>query len=482
MKKYFIIVIALLSLGSCQKSNNAEKKQPNILLFLVDDLGWADVGYNHNTELYETPNIDALAQGGMVFNNAYASHPRCVPSRYSIMTGKYPARAQMPGPGEGKLNVISGDEGKLKKGEITIGTALKEQGYSTYFLGKWHLATSGTFPEDAGFDINIAGGKAGSPIGYFYPYNEGKQKNVKAPIKGLDEGAVEGEYLTDRMTDEAIKILESHLSSNNDNPFFTVLSHYSVHEPIQAHEENIVYFEGKLKGIEYKGPDFINEGTGATKMYHDNATYAAMIKSTDESLGRIVEFLKQKEELDNTLIVFFSDNGGLSNKGSRPRNVVTSNYPLRAGKGHLYEGGVRVPMFAYWAGHIKPNSQTSTPVCGTDFISTFVDIAGGDLVKNIDGLSIKPIMLSETDKIDRALYWHSPSNRSKATGDEKSTAILKNGYKLIDFYEVGRVELYNVNKDISEEYDISEENPVLRTEMLKDIESWREKHKVYMGI
>jgi len=478
---HFIFTIALLALlQGCTEA--PKEKAPNIIFLLADDLGWADVGYN-GSKFYETPNIDQLASKGMVFTNAYATHPRCVPSRYSIITGKYPARAQMPGPGEGKLNVRPGDEGKLQADEQTIASALKEAGYATLFAGKWHLATSGTMPQDVGFDVNIAGGHAGSPISYFYPYNEGKQKGKKAPIEGLDDG-VEGQYLTDHLTDKTIDWLKQQHQQQPEQPFFAFISHYAVHEPLHGKPEHVQKFKNKLATMNYAGEAFMEEGTGTTKMHQDDPEYAALIYSMDEGLGRLLNTVEQMGEVENTIVIFFSDNGGLSNKGFNPRRVATSNHPLRAGKGHLYEGGVREPMIVSWPGITKAGSQSGTVITGTDFFPTILEMAGVELLPqaHIDGLSfVSAFNTNNQATADRAIYWHSPVSRPHATGDINCSAIRKGPYKLIDFYDVDELELYDLSKDIGEQHNLSTDYPEICNSLKHALDSWKADVNAWQG-
>ncbi|MBR8536395.1 sulfatase [Carboxylicivirga sediminis] len=477
-------LIAGLLIGGlfCACQNSQQKQPPNIIFFLADDLGWADVGYN-GSQFYETPNIDQLAKEGMVFTNAYATHPRCVPSRYSIITGKYPARAQMPGPGEGKLNVRPGDEGKLKANEQTIASALKEAGYATFFAGKWHLATSGTLPQDVGFDVNIAGGHAGSPISYFYPYNEGPQKGKKAPIEGLEDG-VEGQYLTDHLTDNTIGWLKQQHEEQPEQPFFAFVSHYAVHEPLHGKPEHVEKFRNKLLTMSYEGEAFIDEGTGTTKMHQDDPEYAALIYSMDESLGRILKTVEEMGEADNTVLIFFSDNGGLSNRGFNPRRVATSNQPLRAGKGHLYEGGIREPMIVKWPGKILAGSQSEHIVIGTDFFPTILDIAGRELLPqaHLDGKSFNVELQGNSEQnADRPVFWHSPVSRPHATGDINSSAIRQGNYKLIDFYDEKRVELYDLSTDLEEKNDLSAELPGVKQKLYFKLKNWRDSTGAYIA-
>ena len=446
------------------------KKQPNILYFLVDDMGWMDAGYQ-GSQVYETPHMDKLASQGVKFTNAYVSHPRCVPSRYSIMTGKYPARINRPGPG------------KMKLEELTVAEALKEAGYATFFAGKWHLSMGGkSMPGNQGFDVNIAGGHAGAPISYFYPYNSPAHHQFKIPIQGLENGE-EGEYLTDRLTDKTIKYLIEHTQKHTNQPFFAFLSHYGVHEPFHAKKELIEKFSKKIDSIHFDSPEFIEESNGYTKIRQDNAEYAAMLYSVDESLGRIMRTLKELRQLDNTVVIFYSDNGGLSNTGTEKRPLATSNYPLRAGKGHLYEGGVRVPLIVCWDGVTKPGSTSDAIVTGTDFFPTLLDLAGADQRPNdhLDGMSfLWAIRGDKNPNEERAIYWHNSLARPLRTGDYNSTAIRKGKYKLIDYYHRDSVELYNLEEDIMEGINLANQLPEKKEELMGLIQQWRKDVKAIM--
>ncbi|MGV8827220.1 MAG: sulfatase [Breznakibacter sp.] len=466
-------------------SSNAQDvgAKPNILFFLVDDMGWMDAGFQ-GSSFYETPNIDKLASQGMVFTNAYAAHPRSVPSRYALLTGQYPARAQMPG-GESEGSVghkRSDDLSHLKVGEATIASALKLAGYTTFFAGKWHLSSDGAFPESMGFDVNIAGGEAGSPISYFYPYNEGKQTGKKDPINGLEQG-VAGEYLTDRITQETVTFLNRHHHANPSKPFFALVSHYAVHEPLQAKEEHIAYFEKKLTQQTFAGSEYVAEGTGKTKMRHDNPVYAAMVYSMDESLGKIVDALQTQGVLDNTVIIFFSDNGGLSNCGTRERQLATSNFPLRAGKGHLYEGGIREPMIVCWPGKVKSGSKSNAMVTGTDYFPTLLQMAGAPLMpqSHKDGQSFLWTLEGKADpNPGRAIFWHSPIARPQATGDAPCSAMRQGNYKLVEFHDSKRVELYNLADDLSETNNLASTKKRMANKMLKELHDWRKSVRAFM--
>jgi len=454
----------------------AEKKEkPNILYFLVDDMGWKDTGYN-GSEFYETPNIDVLAKEGVRFTNAYVSHPRCLPSRYSIITGKYPARDCVPG----------SKKKALKGGETTLAVPFKEAGYSTFFTGKWHLAANESLPQDQGFEINIGGGHAGAPTSYFYPYNVSKsgRKGKERPIQGLDEG-VEGEYLTDRLTDETIKFLKKQTKETPDKPFLAYVSQYAVHTPFQAKAEYIKKFKDKLKTMSFEGPEYISEGTGQRKMRHDNAVYAAMIYSMDESLGRLVETLKEIGEYDNTIIILFSDNGGLSNRGTNPRQLATSNTPLKAGKGHLYEGGIREPMIVRWPGVTKAGTQSDEVVIGSDFFPTMLEMAGLPLhpEAHLDGESfVWALKNKRNPNPERSFFWHSPTGRPHSTGDSNSSAVRNGDYKLIEFFDQGRVELYNLKEDISESKNLSKEMPEKTQELQQILHNWKKEINAYVKV
>lgn len=452
------------------KPNLSSDKQ-NVIFFLVDDLGWMDVGYQ-GSNFYETPHIDKLANESMRFEQAYSAHPRCVPSRFAMITGKYPARMGIPGKG-GK------DTGRLKASEFGIAKAFKEGGYATFFAGKWHLASNEVYPQDQGFDVNIAGGHAGAPGSYFYPYNKSKSKGHKAKkIDGLEDGK-DGDYLTDILTDKTI----SFIKENKNKPFFVYLSHYGVHTPFEGKKDLKISYKEKLQKNPSSGPEFIRVGdTGETKTTQDNVTYAAMIQSVDESFGRITALLDELGLADNTIIVFTSDHGGLSNRGNT-RKLATSNLPLRAGKGHNYEGGVRVPMFVKWPG-ITKSSSTDVIITGTDYYPTLLEMTGLPLQpsQHIDGASfMNTLKGKETSNSDRPVFWHSPLPRPTSTGDRANTSVRLGDYKLLDFYEEGYVELYNITEDLGETNNLADKMPEKRNELLKLVKDWRTEVNAWMN-
>lgn len=453
--KYVVIVLGLLLV-----SQSFAQDKPNVVLFVVDDLGYYDLSAT-GSNFYETPNIDQLAKSGMQFQNAYVSHPRCVPSRYSLQTGKYPARKQIPGGKE-----------QMQASELTIGEAFKEAGYTTFFAGKWHLGSSeAQWPQNQGYDINIGGCHAGAPPSYFYPYNVkmAGDKSKHKEIVGLEKGA-EGEYLTDRLTDETVKFISTH----TEEPFFAVLCHYAVHTPLQAKEEKIKKYEQKLKKMDFSGPEYITKD-GTTKMRQDNAIYAAMIESMDESLGKLVNTLKAEGIYDNTIILFTSDHGGLSNRGVKnKRALATSNLPLRAGKGHVYDGGAKVPLFVYWPGQVNPETYSKQLTVNTDIFPTLLDMAGIPLKKeaHVDGISMLSTLQGKK-AIKRTIYWHSPVGRPESTGDENCSAIRDGDYKLIDYYDQQKLELYNLKSDPYEQNNLVSTDDKLAKKLHKKLNSWK---------
>lgn len=473
--RILLVAIIFVGFGFGVTAQNDQARsttnQPNVIFFLVDDFGWMDTSYQ-GSQFYETPEIDKVANESMRFNEAYTAHPRCVPARYAMITGKFPARVTSPGRGESHL----------KKSEFTIAEAFKEGGYTTFFAGKWHLAGAEVYPQDQGFDYNFGGGHAGAPKSYFYPYNTSKKGykggGKEKPIINLDD-AEEGDYLSDHLTRKTVDFIKD----NKDKPFFVYLSHYGVHTPFEGKEEYIEAYKNKLaKMPKYNGPEFIRVGdTGETKAYQDNTTYAAMIQSIDESFGKIMKLLEELNIADNTIIVFTSDHGGLSNRGNK-RPLATSNAPLRAGKGHNYEGGVRIPMFVKWPGNTE-GGQTDAVVTGTDYYPTLLEMANLPLYpeQHLDGKSFAKVLRGEK-YVDngRAIFWHSPVPRPTSTGDRANTAVRKGAYKLIDFYEEGRVELYNIKEDISEENDLSISNPKKTEELKKLIFDWRKEVNAFI--
>lgn len=423
----------------------AERRPPNIVLILADDLGWKDVGC-FGSRYYETPNVDRLAQAGMRFTAAYAACPVCSPTRASIMTGKYPARLQLtdwiPGEGNSPSHSLRVPEWTKHLGlkEVTLPKALKTAGYVSACIGKWHLGGPAYYPEHQGFDLNIAGSDTGQPASYFWPY-EGKSHTVP----GLKAGGRAGEYLTDRLTAEA----EAFIEHSKDRPFFLYFAHYAVHTPLQAKSSVVEKYRAK------PAPG------GQT-----NAVYAAMIEGVDDSVGRILRKLEAVGLADRTVVVFMSDNGGLWPQ-------ATSNAPLRAGKGYPYEGGIREPLIIKWPGNTKPGSTCVAPVSSIDFFPTFLEIAGVTSQTAVDGRSLVSLLRQTGVPQRDVLYWHYPhywgGNRVRPFG------IVRSGdWKLIEFYEDMRVELFNLSQDLSETRDLAAEEPQKTAELRAKLHNWRQ--------
>ncbi len=454
--------------GCADKSKlgpTCRRKRLNFVFMLIDDMGWTDAGCYGST-FYETPNIDNLAAEGMRFTNAYAACPVCSPTRASILTGKYPARINLtdwipgrqahgPRPDEKLIGPRFSQQMQLK--ELTLAEAFKDAGYATCFIGKWHLGDEMYYPEYQGFDINIAGISYGWPVGgYFSPYKNPKIKD-----------GPQGEYLTDRLTDEALKFL----TQNKDKPFLLYLSHYAVHTPLQSKKELTEKYQKKVAEMPPpKGPRFLPEGKKEARQVQDHAVYAGMIQSTDESLGRISKKLKDLGLADNTAVIFMSDNGGLSTAEGSP----TSNLPLRAGKGWLYEGGIREPMIIKWPGRTKPGTICQEPVISNDFYPTMLEMADLPLrpTQHVDGLSLVPLLTGAAKLYRNALYWHYPHYSNQ--GGSPAAAVRSGDYKLIEFYEDNRVELYNLKDDVSEQNNLAEKIPEKTIELRKILHMWQD--------
>ena len=450
---------AFLNAAGC--SSGAE--QPNFLFILVDDLGWTELGC-YKSRLAETPNLDMLAASGIRFTDAYASCPVCSPTRASIMTGKYPARLNItdwiPGnDARDKKLLGTVDRHELPLEEKTIAETLRENGYKTFFAGKWHLGSEGYFPEDQGFDINLGGHHRGSPPGgYYSPY-----KNPK-----LEDGP-EDEYLPDRLTNETISFIED----SKDNPFLAFLSFYTVHTPIQASRRHIDKYETKVSGVEPDGPEYVREHDGETKQYQDNPAFASMVEAMDENVGRLIEKLEELNLDRNTVIIFTSDNGGLSTlfPGSA---APTSNLPLRAGKGWCYEGGIRVPLIIRLPGGGRGGREVEVPVISTDFYPTILELAGLAMLpdQHRDGKSLVPLLEEGIEPEREAVFWHYPHYHGSAW--TPGAAVRAGDWKLLEFYEKEKVELYNLKEDLGESNDLSSERPEKTSELLRMLHEWQE--------
>lgn len=459
--KFFILLIPIL-VFSCSSSKEFKNQKPNILIIHVDDLGYHDLSLT-GSKIYQTPNIDKLASESIRFTNAYANYPRCVPSRYALLTASYPIKdGDVPDDGF-EMKGVPDSKNYIKQ--------IHDSGYQTAYFGKWHL---GDDPKDFGFDYSLAAGHAGSPISYIYPFNTPKNKgiNKKAPIKDLDSIGKEGDYLTDVLTNQVIDYIKGR---DKSKPFLTMLAFYAVHQPLEAKSVDIERNQNEINDYNFSNqPEYILEGTGRTKMRQDNAIYAAMVENMDENVGKLLQMLKDEGNLDNTIIVFSSDHGGLSNDGTKQRNLATSNFPLRAGKGWLYDGGIKVPLFVKWNNHIQPRVEDSSIVMLMDVFPTLFDITSGETLQT-EGKSFLPVIKNKEKWNNRTVFWHSSKARPVNTGDTKSSAIRRGNYKLINWYTENRTELYNIIEDPSESHDLSFDMPELKEKLLNELNQWKSK-------
>lgn len=450
---------ALFNFSGC----SSQEIQPNILFVLVDDLGWTELGC-YGSRLAETPSLDRLAESGVRFTDAYASCPVCSPTRASIMTGKYPARLNItdwiPGydPKDRKL-LGPQDRHALPLKEKTLAEALGDKGYRTFFAGKWHLGGEGYFPEDQGFDLNLGGHHVGQPPGgYYSPYNNPK----------LADGP-EGEYLPDRLTDETIKFMEECVGS----PFVAFLSFYTVHTPIQASRRHIDKYQDKTAGLEKKGPEYLPEHDGATKQFQDNPEFASMVEAMDENLGRLLDKLEDLGIDQHTVVIFTSDNGGLSTLFPG-REAPTSNLPLRAGKGWCYEGGIRVPLIIRAPGISTPGRESSSPVISMDLYPTILELAEIPALpdQHTDGRSLVPCLRGDGEPEREAIFWHYPHYHGSAW--TPGAAVRSGNWKLIEFYDKGKIELFNLSEDIGERRDLAAAYPEQALDLLDLLHEWQE--------
>lgn len=440
-----VIPLALVSISLLQ----AAERPPNIVFFYIDDLGWTDVGMKSDG-FYETPNVDRLAKEGVVFTDAYSNGPNCAPSRACLMSGLYSPRHGVytvgdPVRGNHAYRKLTPTPNKTVLADrfVTIAEMLQSNGYATATMGKWHL---GKDPRTQGFDVNIAGREWGSPSGggYHSPFRYPNLVNSE-----------KGEYLTDRLTDEAVKFIEA----NRKQPFFLYLTHYAVHTPLQGKAQLVEKYRAKKPGER-----------------HRNAVYAAMIESVDDSVGRVLRKLEELRLTEQTLVVYYSDNGG--------HVGATSNAPLRGFKGMLYEGGIRVPLIVKWPGATPSESQCDEPVIGIDIYPTLLDVAGikPGRDQRLDGLSLTPLFRNPQATLPReAIFWHFPCYLQGAGGRDPKRpfrttpagAIRKGSWKLIEYFEDGGLELFHLGDDLGERIDLRDKRPEKAEELLADLRRWR---------
>ena len=460
-KTFFIVILVAINHVS-SVAQSKDPKKPNIIFILADDLGWMDVSIN-GSQYYETPNIERLAKRGMKFTNAYTASPLCSPTRASILTGQYPERFHLTTPG-GHL-APNPDEPLMKNKaaawskvitpvsrsfmpleKITIAEKLKTVGYTTGFIGKWHLGQDPYNPENQGFDYNVAGGPNPGPPNYFSPYR----------LKNLPDGPLH-EYITDRITDEAVKYIEQ----KKDSTFFLCLWEFGVHAPFQGKLNYVKQFQDK---VDPRGKQ-------------DNPIMAAMIRSLDESVGRVMDKLDELKLTENTLIIFYSDNGGNMYDLINGKDA-TNNFPLKYGKGNIHEGGVKVPCVISWAGKIKPNTVSDEVISSIDFYPTFLKLASLEADKNqpLDGVNLLPLLTKGVSLERDAIYCHFP-HYMPATNNFPSTSVRKGDWKLIRVYGEGKdrkdaYELYNLKNDIGENLNLADKMP----KMVKELDKLIVKH------
>lgn len=435
-RRDFVRACAGAVAGSVQAAQPPASRPPNVLLALIDDLGWMDLGCQ-GSSFYETPSIDRLAREGARFTNAYSNCPVCSPSRAALMTGRYPGRVGFTGhitatgrhryPPDGRI-LPPDDYLHLRLEEVTLAEAFRAGGYATASVGKWHLGSKDYWPEKQGFDVNVAGYDHGSPPSHFYPYrNPGQDWNSAIPTL---RGGEPCEYLTDRLTAESIRFIEA----NRAKPFFLYLTHYAVHTPLEAPRDLAAKYEKKLK----------------SDRSQKNAIYGGMVEAVDRGIGRIRAALERLGLLDNTIIAFTSDNGGLLD--------ATSNAPLREGKGCLYEGGVRVPFFVRWPGRVRAGAVSDAPVMGADLYPTLLDLAGVRLPEaKLDGVSIRPVLEQGKRPAERSLFWYYPHYSPQYR--QPGAAVRAGNLKLIEFYDPPRIEMYDLAEDPRETVDVASRRP-----------------------
>ncbi len=458
-----LLISAAVSTTTSTQADDALRK-PNIVLILADDLGWSDLAC-YGADLHETPHIDRLAHEGVRFTQAYATGPVCSPTRAALLTGKHPARLHMTiwsegslkGPTDRKLlQALSLHD--LPHSETTLAKHLQSAGYLTAIVGKWHLGDANHAPETHGFEVNIGGTHWGAPHTFFWPYRgTGRFGSEFRYVPHLEFGQP-GEYLTDRLTDEALRVIDH----AGDKPFFLYLAHHAPHTPIEARPDDVENFRKRLR----------------PEMRHQNPVYAAMVKSLDDSVGRVMSHLEQRGLDKHTLIIFTSDNGGYIgiDKRSGYDVPVTDNFPLRSGKGSCYEGGLRVPLIVNWPGTASSGGVCNESVVLTDLFPTLADAAGVLLPTGSvqDGQNLSPLLITPTAQLDRdALFFHFP-HYYHAPPTTPVSAVRAGDWKLLEYLEDNRIELYNLKDDPSEKTNLAAEIPEKTAELQQRLYAWRQ--------
>ncbi len=460
-----LLLLYFILFFNCKKEEVNDYVKPNILFILVDDLGYHDLGVTGST-FYETPNIDKLANEGVIFTNGYASSRVCSPSRASIMTGKFTAR-------HGITDWIGAKAGEdwrtrnhhdkllpadyvrqLPQDDLTIAEAFKENGYKTFFAGKWHLGGNGSHPEDHGFDINIAGIDAGSPRGgFFSPWNNPKLKNKQ-----------KCENLTLRLANETANFITKH----KDSAFFAFLSFYAVHAPIQTTQTKWKKYRDKADSLGIAENGYKMERVLPIRQVQDNPIYGGLVETMDDAVGVVLKALKDNGVDENTIVVFTSDNGGVASGD----NYATSNLPLRGGKGYQWEGGIREPYFIKVPWLNSSGAKTEFPAINTDFYPTLLDLANIPSIpeQHIDGISLKPLLEGKSLNINRPLYWHYPHYGNQ--GGEPASMIQQNGWKLIHYWEDGHEELFKMPFSEKDSFNVISLNPEIAKTLSENLLNW----------
>lgn len=461
----FLAVLPMIALAcSAWVGDDSPKKMPpNILVVIVDDLGFHDLS-RYGSKIYETPNIDKLATESYSFRNAYANYPRCLPSRFAMITSSYPVLEF-----NGNLSTTAEENNFILQ--------FKKAGYDSYFVGKWHQRGEENSPKEFGFDDSYAANSAGGVASHFFPYNT---KTITAPmgevapVEDVAYKGKEGDYLADVLTEKMMDYVKGHGKSK---PFFGILSTYAVHSPFEAKQKDIDRNDKQIESFDYgSGPEYIKEGNGERKMRQDNAIYAAMVENMDWNVGRLLNTLKETGLDKTTVVVFTSDHGGLSNNGSLGIKLATTNFPLRGGKGHLYEGGTRVPLLIRWPEVIKAKEDNESIVLLMDLMPSLLDLAVDGKMKSVDGRSFKNVLNGKEKWNERTVFFQERMARPQTTGDFPCTAMRSGKYKLLNYLEKGTYELYDLSTDISEENNLIENLPEVAKKMKDEMAAWKSKH------
>lgn len=465
--RFFVFTILLYGFSSC---TSTKEERPNVLFIIADDFGCHDMS-GSGSLYYETPNLDQLATESMVFTNGYAACQVCSPSRASIMSGKFPARHGITD----WIGAKSGEDWRKAKrfsmllpapyvhrldtNYTTLPESMQAVGYSTFFAGKWHIGEEGSWPEDHGFDVNIGGWDAGSPRGgYFSPFRN----------PNMTDGE-DGENLSLRLANETVSFIQENQSMRKGKPFFAFLSFYAVHGPIQTSKEKWQKYRDKAEEMGVPETGFEMGKYLPIRQTQDNPVYAGLVEQMDDAVGLVMDALNELGIAENTIVIFTSDNGGVAAGDASS----TCNFPLRAGKGYQFEGGIREPYFIKVPWMDLQGDSCDAPVSGTDFYPTILELVGADLhpEEHLDGVSLLPLLRGETMS-ERSLIWHYPHYGNQ--GGEPSSVIRRGRWKLIHYYEDGREELYDLDSDVGENYDLAMQNEELVSELSDELFSYLE--------